>query len=106
VTAFKSNLNIDDALGSVMSGTDFSYLTFQNVFQQFDSTAKDFNTGQKSAIYIRDALQNAPTCKICGGMIHRNSISIDHLHRKQDGGLATLENGQLTHPYCNTSYKN
>jgi Protein of unknown function DUF262/HNH endonuclease len=106
VTAFKSNLNIDEALGSVMSGNDFSYLTFQNVFQQFDSTAKDFNTGQKSAIYIRDALQNAPTCKICGGMIHRNSISIDHLHRKQDGGLATLENGQLTHPYCNTSYKN
>ncbi|WP_372726522.1 HNH endonuclease [Nostoc sp. C057] len=32
--------------------------------------------------------------------------SIDHIKRKADGGLGTLENAQLTHPYCNTTYKN
>jgi hypothetical protein len=74
--------------------------------QNHDSTSKDFNTSQKSAVYMKSALQNAPTCKICNGFIHKNSISIDHIQRKQDGGLATLDNGQLTHPYCNTGYKN
>jgi hypothetical protein len=106
VAAFQPNRTMDEAIGEVMASNEFSYLTFQNVYQQFEPTAKDFSSGQKSAIYIRDALQNAPSCKICGGVIHRNSISIDHLQRKQDGGLATLANGQLTHPYCNTSYKN
>jgi hypothetical protein len=106
VSAFKPGRTLDESIGEVVNSPEFNYLTFQNVIQEFDTASKDFSTGQKSAIYIRDALQNAPTCKICRGLIHRNSISIDHLHRKQDGGLATLENGQLTHPYCNTSYKN
>ena len=26
--------------------------------------------------------------------------------RKADGGLGTLDNAQLTHPYCNTTFKN
>ena len=67
---------------------------------------KDFNTNNKSEIYIKDTLPNAPRCKICNGFIHKNSISIDHKQRKQDGGLANIDNGQLTHPYCNTGYKN
>jgi hypothetical protein len=96
----------DEAINEVIFSPDFNYLTFQKVTQEFDSSAKDFNTGKKSAVYIREALQNAPKCKICGGFIHRNSISIDHVQRKEDGGLATLDNGQITHPYCNTGYKN
>ncbi len=106
VSAFKTGKTIEAAIGEVASSPDFSYLALQNIPQQTDSVSRNFNTSQKSAIYIREALQNAPKCKICGGLIHRNSISIDHLQRKQDGGLATLENGQLTHPYCNTGYKN
>ncbi|WP_442944301.1 HNH endonuclease signature motif containing protein [Nostoc sp.] len=69
-------------------------------------TGQDFNTNKKSEIYIKDALKNALKCKICNGLIHRNSISIDHIQRKEDGGLANLDNGQITHPYCNTGYKN
>jgi Protein of unknown function DUF262/HNH endonuclease len=106
ILAFKAGKTIDESIKEVVASPDFSYLAFQNIPQQFDSASKDFTTEQKSAIYMRAALQNAPTCKICGGFIHRNSISIDHTQRKQDGGLATLENGQLTHPYCNTGYKN
>lgn len=67
---------------------------------------KDFSKNNKSEIYIKDTLPNAPRCKICNGFIHTNSISIDHKQRKQDGGLANIDNGQLTHPYCNTGYKN
>jgi hypothetical protein len=106
VSTFKDGKNIKEAMREIVNSSDFSYLAFQNTSPQSDSISKDFTTSQKSAIYMRDALKNAPTCRICGGLIHRNSISIDHAIRKQDGGLATLDNGQLTHPYCNTGYKN
>jgi hypothetical protein len=106
VFTLKTGKSINDAINEIVSTPEFNYLTLQNIPQQVDSLAKDFNTQKKSAVYIREALQNAPKCKICGGFIHRNSISIDHRQRKEDGGLATLENGQITHPYCNTGYKN
>ncbi|MBH8564682.1 HNH endonuclease [Nostoc sp. CENA67] len=44
--------------------------------------------------------------KICGASLHINSISVDHIKRKVDGGLGTLDNAQLTHPFCNTTVKN
>lgn len=106
VFAFKAGRSVDEAINEIMSSPEFNYLTFQKMPQQLDPATKDFNTGKKSAVYIREALQNAPKCRICGGFIHRNSISIDHVQRKEDGGLATLDNGQITHPYCNTGYKN
>jgi hypothetical protein len=40
-----------------------------------------------------------------GGHGPSQSISIDHKDRKEDGGLSTPENAQVTHPYCNTGYK-
>lgn len=52
------------------------------------------------------AYKKAPRCAICGGLLHTHSISIDHIQRKRDGGLGCVENGQLTHPYCNTGVKN
>lgn len=39
-------------------------------------------------------------------MIHFNSIFIDHIKRREDGGLGTVDNAQLTHPFCNTTIKN
>jgi hypothetical protein len=88
-------------------GTFFKYLIVRKTITlQINSSPKDFNTDKKSEIYIKEALKNAPQCKICKGAIHRNSISIDHIQRKEDGGLASVDNGQITHPYCNTGYKN
>jgi Protein of unknown function DUF262/HNH endonuclease len=60
----------------------------------------------KSAAFIRDALPGSPRCKICGGYLPGHVSSIDHIKRKADGGLGTLDNAQLTHPYCNTTFKN
>ncbi|MFY7806488.1 MAG: GmrSD restriction endonuclease domain-containing protein [Limnoraphis robusta] len=91
----------------VLNNKSFQYLNVhQNTSQQVTSSAKDFNTNKKSAIYINEVLPGIPKCKICNGFIHRNSISIDHKQRKQDGGLGSLDNGQITHLYCNTTYKN
>lgn len=107
VNNLKADKTIDETREDITSTQDFKYLTVRKlVSQQNDSSAKDFNTIKKSEIYIKEALQSVPRCRICNGFIHRNSISIDHIQRKEDGGLATLDNGQITHPYCNTGYKN
>ena len=74
--------------------------------QSMETKGKSFSTSTKSARFLRDALKDPLRCAICGGLIHFNSISIDHIQRKQDGGLGTVDNAQLTHPYCNTTYKN
>jgi hypothetical protein len=97
---------IDDTIQAIISTDDFNYLTINTIKQNTNISKKDFNTNNKSEIFIKDTLPNAPRCKICNGFIHTNSISIDHKQRRQDGGLANIDNGQLTHPYCNTGYKN
>lgn len=71
-----------------------------------ETASKEFSRETKSAAYIRDALPSSPRCKICGGYLPSRFSSIDHKIRKADGGLGTLDNAQLTHPYCNTTVKN
>jgi len=95
-----------DVVKNMQSTEFFGYLTLQEVIQTAVPTVQKFSSEIKSSIYIREVLKSAPKCKICNGFIHRNSISIDHIQRKQDGGLGVIDNGQLTHPYCNTGYKN
>jgi len=53
-------------------------------------------------IVSRKTISNDPTT---GARLRVMGINIDHKKRKQDGGLATLENTQPTHPYCNSGYK-
>lgn len=83
----------------------YNYLTLEKLNDNMENGA-DFSSNKKSAVYIKDAIESAPKCKICSGLIHKNSISIDHIDRKEDGGKAEISNGQITHPYCNTGYKN
>ena len=64
-----------------------------------------FDSDTKSEVFIRSAINSVPRCGICGGVVHINSISIDHKKRRRDGGAAVAENGQLAHHYCNTGYK-
>ncbi|WP_445083100.1 HNH endonuclease [Candidatus Nitrotoga sp. BS] len=42
---------------------------------------------------------------MCGGYLHMNSNTTDHIERNRDGGSGNVENGQLTHSYCNSTYK-
>lgn len=94
----------ETGIADIMKSNKFNYLT-ANVDVTEIASSK-FSTERKSAVYIKEALNNAPKCQICGGFIHRNSITIDHIDREQDGGLGTVENGQISHPYCNTTFKN
>lgn len=105
IELIKAGYKIDATIDSLIKESDYSYLTIMTE-QETITTQTNFSTRKKSAVFIQDAIQCAPKCKICNGLIHRNSISIDHIKRKEDGGVASIDNAQITHPYCNTGYKN
>lgn len=84
----------------------FGALRISKKLEGNETTGKKFSRETKTAAYIREALPGCPKCKICGGYIPSRFNSIDHIKRKADGGLGTLKNAQLTHPYYNTTYKN
>jgi hypothetical protein len=60
----------------------------------------------KSSVYIKKALENPILCPVCKGVLSPKSVSYDHKHPKSQGGKGDEENVQLTHPFCNTGYKN
>ncbi len=64
-----------------------------------------FGSSVKSAAFVSELMANGVRCGICGGLLHRNSIHTDHVTRKADGGSANLENAQVSHPYCDSTYK-
>lgn len=104
IESLNKGYKIDQVINDIVGSTEFSYLTLQKDTEQV--TSSKFTTERKSAAYIRDAISNALKCKICGGYIHTSSITIDHIQRKEDGGLGNIDNAQIAHPYCNTTYKN
>lgn len=92
-------------LEEIMKLAEFKDLPLASSFS-FDDEEVDFSSSKKSEIFIRSSIPSINKCAICNGYLHTNSISIDHIQRKKDGGLASIDNGQLSHPYCNTGYKN
>ena len=82
---------------------EFGYLK-----EASDGPAKkgaDFSRDTKSATFLREALEGAVRCSICGARLHQKSITVDHVHRKEEGGTNSPDNAQLAHGYCNTGYK-
>lgn len=98
--------SIKDALDTCLRDARFSYIKVGEPIAREDAGGQDFSRAVKSKVFLTEALSSAPKCSICGGYLHVNSITIDHVNRKQDGGMGNLENAQLAHPYCNSSFKN
>jgi hypothetical protein len=97
----------NEIIKSVNNHVDFKFLKFlHNEADIRENQGVDFSTDTKSSVFLQEALTNVITCKLCGGIIHSNSISFDHITRKQDGGRGDIDNAQITHPYCNTTFKN
>jgi hypothetical protein len=96
--------NMDETVNELITSKKFSYLKIDQT--QVDITSSEFTTERKSAIFIREALSKSLKCKICGGLIHINSITFDHIQRKEDKGLGNIDNGQIAHPFCNSTEKN
>ena len=95
----------DLIIDSIRKMNDFNFVTIEKPQPKKGKPGEKFTRDDKSAIFLRDVLQTAPRCRICQGYVHRNAISIDHIERRVEGGTSGIENGQLTHPYCNTGYK-
>jgi len=97
--------SVKESVQEIIQTTKFDYITLQST-PESKEIFSNFTTDSKSEVFIKEALKNGVKCQICKGFIHKNSITIDHIDRKQDGGKGNPENGQITHPYCNTTYKN
>lgn len=94
----------DEIHSALAKSEEFSFL--QPAEREPAKKRANFDQETKSAAFLREALANPLRCKICGGLIHMKSISIDHIDRKEDGGRGDVSNAQMTHPYCNTTLKN
>lgn len=93
----------EELVGTLQLTEGFGFL---KVLPEEDRSARStFTTEVKSAAFLREAIEGAVRCKICHARIHRKSISIDHIVPKRDGGMGEIDNAQLTHPYCNSGYK-
>lgn len=88
--------------------SDFTFLTVprpSGVRPVSTRQKKDFNTETKTATFFAASLPTATRCAICGGLVHRNSMHFDHKVRVREGGAADMTNAQVTHPYCDSTYK-
>jgi hypothetical protein len=88
----------------ISSNSDLSFLRFVPD-EEDEVTRKNFTTDVKSSTFLTEAVASLLHCKICDGYMHRNSISIDHAKDKKHGGTGDPSNALLTHPYCNSTYK-
>lgn len=85
---------------------EFKYLQIDIVDNEEQGMKENFSRGKKQIIKVNTLVQNIPRCPICDGYLSTVSSSVDHIQRKRDGGTGDIQNGQLTHLYCNTTYKN
>lgn len=73
--------------------------------KQIDASV-GFSTEVKSAVFLQTAIDCAPRCNICGGLLHAvKSASYDHKTPVVSGGQGSIANGQIVHPFCNTGIK-
>lgn len=105
IKALHQKVSIDALPDHIKKEQPFQFITLNNDEQYFGDS-KEFSRERKSEVFIREALDKSVRCSICKGLLHRNSITIDHVQRKQDGGIGSVDNGQLAHPFCNSTYKN
>ena len=63
----------------------------------------NFSAATKSAAFLAESVKSAQKCPLCGGLIAvEQSVSYDHVKPRSKGGKGTVENLQMTHPYCNS----
>lgn len=65
-----------------------------------------FSRDTKGAAFLQSALPTAPKCPTCGGLMHRNGMQVGHRQAKRDGGMGTIDNSQMQHPFCNSTVAN
>ncbi|MHB8471886.1 MAG: GmrSD restriction endonuclease domain-containing protein [Gammaproteobacteria bacterium] len=85
---------------------DFNFFVVSGGIELPGTSKKRFSGGMKTATYLKQALEAALRCSICGARMHKNSMHVDHDERVRDGGSSSLDNARMTHPFCNSTVKN
>lgn len=100
--------NLDEIQATFAANPDFAFITAprpSGIRDESQKTKRTLSAGTKTAAFFASALPAGTRCGICGALVHKNSVTFDHIVRAQDGGKADMNNAQPTHPYCNTGYK-
>lgn len=99
-------MSSEEIINKLRSLPDYKYLQTEIVDNEEVEVRSHFSRGRRQQIKLQTFVKNLPKCPICGGYLDNYSISVDHIIRKADGGSNAKSNGQVTHLYCNTTYKN
>jgi hypothetical protein len=64
-----------------------------------------FKGKTKTASFWAAALLGGTPCRVCGALLHRNSVHSDHKIPVSQKGSADMSNAGPAHPYCDSSRK-
>jgi len=62
---------------------------------------RHFSTAQRYDIINRDMTDGQMICYLCDRVIYDEDLHIDHVVPYSKGGETIVENGRLTHRWCN-----
>lgn len=93
-----------DLVSAFKSDPGFAVLTLPKL-APIDGSGKPFSSATKTSAFFASALQSGTRCGICSALVHKNSMQFDHIHKKSAGGGSHVENAQVAHPYCNSTFK-
>jgi hypothetical protein len=100
-----SETSSHDIVSQISSDKDLAFLTVASPRTRA-SEKGGFSRGVKTAAFFEEALPGGVRCSICNALVHKNSMHIDHVKRKRDGGGHNLENAAVAHPFCDSTVKN
>lgn len=106
ISSFWEGKSEEEVFASIAEDRRFSFIALpQPIRGGTSASERKFSAATKTAAFVTELISNGVKCGICGALIHRNSMTTDHVVRRTDGGGAHAGNAQVTHPYCNTTYK-
>lgn len=111
---FLINKIINDKINSAVEFNDELWLEYivpnfgtKILLQSKNDNGSKFSKDDKSSIFLNQAINSAIRCPICNGYMEPSkSATFDHMVPLREGGKSSPLNGQITHPYCNSAYKN
>ena len=106
VISTDEQLSSEEIINQIRNIPAYKYLQTEIVDNEEVEIRGNFSRGKRQQIKLQTFVKSLPKCPICGGYIDNYSISVDHIIRKADGGSNAKSNGQVTHLYCNTTFKN
>lgn len=94
----KTNQEIESILNTHQY---FNFLTRDSLV--LSTQSQDFTKKAKNVKFLSDALSKAFRCTICGAVLDKKSMNLDHMIDQKNGGLSRIDNGGWSHYYCNSS---